>query len=123
MNDSLIDLQSEYSNLKVQLTKIQFQTNELESKLSEKEEIIAKLEEDQETKTSTLEAMNLMTKYQIVFLKLESSVQKISATIQAWNEIWKWRAFEKFRVNSKANSQVENYKAIYLGWIFLGKLK
>ena len=83
MNDSLIDLQSEYSNLKVQLTKIQFQTNELESKLSEKEEIIAKLEEDQETKTSTLEAMNLMTKYQIVFLKLESSVQKISATISA----------------------------------------
>ena len=83
MNDSLIDLQSEYSNLKVQLTKIQFQTNELESKLSEKEEIIAKLEEDQETKTSTLEAMNLMTKYQIVFLKLESSVQKITATISA----------------------------------------
>lgn len=83
MNDSLIDLQSEYSNLKVQLTKIQFQTNELESKLSEKEEIIAKLEQDQETKTSTLEAMNLMTKYQIVFLKLESSVQKITATIQA----------------------------------------
>lgn len=94
---------------------MQENTSELESKLSEKEEQLSKLEEAQEKKVIDLETMNMMTKYQIVYLKLETSLKKITTTLQARMLMRKQRAFEKMRMNAVINRKLDQYNAVYLG--------
>lgn len=65
----------------------------------------------------------MMTKYQIVFLKLEASFKRIATNIKARSEIRKKKAFEKFRINARAEAELLKYKAIYLGKILAHKLK
>jgi hypothetical protein len=65
---------------------------------------VSKLDDEQEKKIFHIETLNMMTKYQIVFLKLEASVYKIVATNKARKELsindtYK-KAFSKFRENA-----------------------
>ncbi len=53
-----------------------------------------------EQKQFQLDTMNMMTKYQIVFLKLETSLKKIMANNEWRNEVRKRKGFQKFRENA-----------------------
>jgi len=57
-----------------------------------------------EKKQFHLDTINMMTKYQIVFLKLETSLKKIMANNEWRNELRKRRGFMKFAENAFKNN-------------------
>jgi len=65
-------------------------------------------EKSYEKKQFHLDTINMMTKYQIVFLKLETSLKKIMANNEWRNELRKRRGFMKFAENALKTNIINN---------------
>ena len=70
-----------------------------------------------------LETVNMMTKYQIVFTKLETSVRNIIRTTEAKQRNRLKRAFRSFVTNMKFQRQVLEKKKVLVYLTFEQKLK
>ncbi len=59
-------------------------------------------EEEHKQSLLHIETLNMMTKYQLVFIKLETTIYKIAANIDARKKIRVRKAFNYFRQNAYA---------------------
>lgn len=74
--------------------------SELETKIRKKTKELAESEKMHEKQQFHIETLNMMTKYQVVFLKLEASLKKIVANNEWRDELRKRRGFMRFAENA-----------------------
>lgn len=80
---NIAEMKEMAENLKSEIETEKAENNKLEVKIQEENSILMELDEEQEQKVFKIETMNMMTKYQIVFLKLEACTHKIMANNEA----------------------------------------
>lgn len=74
--------------------------SEIDSKIRKKTKELAESEKMHEKQQFHIETLNMMTKYQVVFLKLEASLKKIVANNEWRDELRKRRGFMRFAENA-----------------------
>ncbi|KAM3136124.1 hypothetical protein pb186bvf_011746 [Paramecium bursaria] len=91
-----------------------------DSKLAEQ---LQQNEEHHKQQMIQLETVSMMTKYQMVFTKMDSSLSKIGATISLRNLKSKYHAFTKIKQISKSRKLANQLEALRIYQHMDGKLK
>eukprot|EP00347_Sterkiella_histriomuscorum_P017905 403347531 len=102
--------QQQYFEVKYQVNLFQIniqQNEELANQITEQMERNKSLEEEHKQNLLHIETLNMMTKYQLVFVKLETLMHKILQNIDARKKMRIKKAFQAFRFNSQGQRQQE----------------
>lgn len=86
---------------------------ELETRIKKKNKELAESEKVHEKQQFHIETLNMMTKYQVVFLKLEASLKKIVSNNEVRDELRKRRGFMRLAENAlKAHAVSQKTRAL-----------
>lgn len=108
----LAELKSIAQELKAEIESQQAENRKTEVKIQEENQILMQLDEEQEKKVFKIETMNMMTKYQIVFLKLEACTHKIMANNEARKRMKVNIAFRKWKEQTVVERTQLQYTSI-----------
>jgi len=101
---------------------IQGQNEELKLQIADQMDRNKHTEEEHRQNLLHIETLNMMTKYQLVYIKLETAIYKILATNEAKKKIQLKKAFGQFKMNATHGDRFRDKKRKFVIQIFKANL-